>query len=40
MAKIEGLVKEVVILGDSKDILIEISEGLSSLLSENKEFLN
>ena len=39
MAKIEGLVKEVVILGDSKDILIEISEGLSSLLSENKEVL-
>ena len=37
MAKIEGLVKEVVILRDSKDILIEISESLSSLLVENKE---
>ena len=39
MAKIEGLVKEVVILRDSKDILIEISESLSSLLVENKEVL-
>tara|TARA_B100000073_G_scaffold114442_1_gene92585 strand:+ start:4421 stop:4681 length:261 start_codon:yes stop_codon:yes gene_type:complete len=39
MAKIEGLVKEVVILRDSKDILIEISESLSNLLVENKEVL-
>tara|TARA_B100000287_G_scaffold366901_1_gene362372 strand:- start:1865 stop:2125 length:261 start_codon:yes stop_codon:yes gene_type:complete len=39
MAKIEGLVKEVVILRDSKDILIEISESLSNLLVENEEVL-
>ena len=39
MPKIEGLVKEVVILGDSKDILIEINESLTRLLVKNKEVL-
>tara|TARA_Y100001935_G_C16910838_1_gene316105 strand:- start:157 stop:414 length:258 start_codon:yes stop_codon:yes gene_type:complete len=39
MVEIKGVVKEVVILENSKDILIEISEDLSNLIAEKKEVL-
>ena len=39
MPKITGLVREVVILGDAKEILIEIDNNLSNSLVNQKEIL-
>ena len=39
MAKIAGLIREVVILGDSKEILVEVSDDLSNSLIEQKQIL-
>ena len=39
MPKITGLIREVVILGDAKEILIEIDNNLSNSLVNQKEIL-
>ena len=39
MSKIVGLIKEVIIIGDTKEILVEINEDFADSLAENMEIL-
>tara|TARA_B100000214_G_scaffold80183_1_gene54268 strand:+ start:4331 stop:4591 length:261 start_codon:yes stop_codon:yes gene_type:complete len=39
MSKIVGLIREVIIIGDTKEILVEINEDFADSLAENMEIL-
>ena len=39
MSKIVGLIREVIIIGDTKEILVEINKDFADSLAENMEIL-
>tara|TARA_Y100001970_G_scaffold246340_1_gene314175 strand:+ start:4032 stop:4292 length:261 start_codon:yes stop_codon:yes gene_type:complete len=39
MSKIVGVIREVIIMGDTKEILVEINEDFADSLAENMEIL-